>query len=327
MITRLLVPLDGSVLAESALPVARRLAQALQGTLILFRVPDVPLSDVSLSVMEAEEEQARAYLTQTALRPELADIRIETMTLCGAVAPSILAAMQTAQADLVVMSSHGRSGITRLALGSVAEQVIRQTTVPVLILHRSPTGEAFHLIPPVALVALDGSERAEAVLGPAADVLAAFAVPEEGTMHLIRIVAPPVEIPASLEPLAPPFERGDRNVQEAENYLLRLTKLLQRDGIGGHHPTVTSSLWVADEIGPTLARAAEQASLEAHEAAFLALASHGRGRWKADSIAMSILEHNTLPLLIVHVPAEHGSVAPGAFPDQAPEETPEQGQG
>ncbi len=242
MITRLLVPLDGSALAESVLPVAARMTRTLQGTLILFRVPDVPLADMPLSAIEAEEERARTYLKQIALRPELADTRLETQTLCGAVAQGILDAIQTAQVDLLVMSSHGRSGFSRLALGSVAEHVIRHAEVPVLVLHRPRVSEAPRPTVPIALGALDGSERAEAVLGPAADVLEALTAPEEGALHLVRVVAPPVEIRASAGQPAPQLERGDRIVQEAEDYVLRLAERLRTEGIDGHHPAVTWSL-------------------------------------------------------------------------------------
>ncbi len=86
MITRILVPLDGSALAESALPVAAQLTRALQGTLILFRVHDVPPSDVPLSVIEAQTRQVHTYLAEAALRPELVGLQIETRTLGGAAA-------------------------------------------------------------------------------------------------------------------------------------------------------------------------------------------------------------------------------------------------
>lgn len=327
MITRLLVPLDGSTHAEAALPVAAKIARALQGTLILLQIPDVPLSDLALSVIEAEEERAHLYLAQIAHRPELAGLPLETKTCCGTVARTILATIQAEQVDLLVMSSHGRSGFPRLALGSIAEQVISHTSIPVLVLPRPPVGEAIRRTIPVATVALDGSAGAETVLFSTADVLAALAAPDEGTLHLVRIVAPPVKIRASTGPAATHAERGDQTVQDAEDYLLRLDYRIQREGLAGHHPAVRWSLFVAQEIGPTLVYAAERAGPEASRALFLALASHGRGRWKAGSIAMSILEHRRLPLLLVRIPPRHDGAESGAFPDRTPSETPVSGQG
>ena len=254
MITRLLIPLDGSALAEAVLPVAAQVTRVLQGTVILFRAASVPLSDVPLSVIEAEAEKAQTYLAKIALRPELAGLQVETRTLGGAAALNILDAVQEYQADLLVMSSHGRSGITRRVLGSVAEHVIQHAPVPVLVLHGPREGEPQRKAAPVALVALDGSPRAETALLPAAEVLAALAAPEEGTLHLVRIVAPPVEIRAAApsEHLTPLLEREDEILRAAEDYLLSLSERLQSQGLGGHHLAVTWSLYVSEEISTTL---------------------------------------------------------------------------
>src|SRR5260370_9621258 len=108
MITRILVPLDGSTLAESVLPVAAQLTGALQGTLILFRVYDVPPSDVSLRVIEAAAEEAQTYLAGVALRPDLAGLKVGTKTLAGAAARNLLDAGQEDQADLRGVGSPGR---------------------------------------------------------------------------------------------------------------------------------------------------------------------------------------------------------------------------
>jgi nucleotide-binding universal stress UspA family protein len=307
MITRILVPLDGSALAESALPVAAQLTRALGGALILFRAYDVPPTDVPLSVIEAQARQADTYLAEVVLRPDLVGLRVETRTLGGAAARGILDAVQEYQADLLVMSSHGRSGFTRLALGSVAEHVIRHAPVPVLVLHRPREGEPAHRAAPVALVALDGSLQAETALQPASEVLSALSSPHEGTLHLVRVVAPPVEIRAPVpagQPV-PLLEREDERLRAAEGYLLRLAERLQAEGLGGHHPAVTWSLHVSQEISASLIHAGEQADQEGHEALFLARASHGRGapaRFAAGgSIAADLLEHSALPLLIVPV--------------------------
>ncbi len=203
------------------------------------------------------------------------------------------------------MSSHGRSGFTRWALGSVAEHVIRHAPVPVLVLHRPWEGEPLRKTAPVALVALDGSLLAETALAPAAEVLAALAAPEAGTLHLVRIVAPPVEIraPVSSEQPTLLLEREDETLRAAEDYLLRLKTRLEAEGLGGHHPAVTWSLHVSEEIVTSLIHAGEQADQEGHEALFLALATHGRSareRWAAGgNIAVGVLEHSAFPLLMV----------------------------
>ena len=307
MITRILVPLDGSALAESALPVAAQVTRAIEGTLILFRAYDITQSDYIEAIMDAEAEEAQTYLAGIAHRPELAGLQIETREIGGAAAHNILDAVQAYQADLLVMSSHGRSGFTRWALGSVAEYVIRHAPVPVLVLHEPHESKPLHTASPTALVALDGSLRAESALGPAADVLAALAAPQDGTLHLVRVVAPPVEIhseSASMHP-TPLIKREDAILREAEDYLLRLSERIQTHGIDGHHPTASWSLHVAEEVTPALVHAGQ----EGRETLFLALATHGRGsleRWKSGSIAAAFLEQSTLPLLIVLAPETKG---------------------
>lgn len=318
MITRILVPLDGSALAESALPVAAQLTRALGGTLILFRASDVPPSDVPLSVIEAQARQAQTYLAEVALRPELVGLQVETKTLGGAAALNILDAVQEYQADLLVMSSHGRSGISRLALGSVAEHVIRHAPVPVLVLHRPREGKSLRETAPVALVALDGSPLAESALLPAAEVLSALAAPEGAILHLVRVVAPPVEIhAAALSGQATLLlEREDERLRAAEEYLILLSERLVAEGLGGRHPTVTWSLHVSEDISTSLIHAGERVDQEGHEALLLALATHGRNlldrRAAGGSIAMGVLEHTALPLLIVRVKEDPGVERPSA---------------
>lgn len=111
--------------------------------------------------MEAEEEISHAYLAR---HPDLAGLPVATLALCGAVAQGILDAVQAEYVDLVVMSSHGRSGFRRLALGSVTERVIRHAPVPILVLHRPrATPVPLHTSSPfpqspLVVVTLDGSE-------------------------------------------------------------------------------------------------------------------------------------------------------------------------
>src|SRR5579885_1477644 len=93
-------------------------------------------------------------------------------------------------------------------------RVIRHALIPVLVLHQSRTGESSSTLLPVTLVTLDGSPYTEAALNPTADVLAALPAPEEGIMHLVRVIAPPVEIRASAKQPPSPLERGDRIVRE-----------------------------------------------------------------------------------------------------------------
>ena len=135
-LNKILVPLDGSTLAEDALPAACDFADRDGATISLLRAAEAmtrPGGDtVDAQVMAVRE--AEEYLASVVRR--LADKgvrRVETHVWYGPPAAAIVEAALTQKADLIVMSTHGRSGLGRLVLGSVAESVLRGTTVPILI--------------------------------------------------------------------------------------------------------------------------------------------------------------------------------------------------
>ena len=143
MYTRIVVPLDGSDIAEQALATAEDLAQATGATLHLVRVVEFPSTSYAYvygAMIESEaltvqlEDQitlATEYLTEVA-RP-LADqgIAVTTEVRHGIACRELIGAMMPG--DLFVIASHGRSGVARWFLGSVAEEITRHATVPVLL--------------------------------------------------------------------------------------------------------------------------------------------------------------------------------------------------
>ena len=134
----ILVPLDGSLLAEAALPKAVELIRSsAEGTLILLRaaeattVPGVDPIDAQVSVVREAED----YLETVAARlREDGILRVRTSVWYGAAVPSILEAARLAKPDLIMMSTHGPSGVSRLVLGSVAESVLRSTRTPIFLI-------------------------------------------------------------------------------------------------------------------------------------------------------------------------------------------------
>ena len=144
-IRRLLVPLDGSELAEGALPVAERYAKRLAAPVTLIRVinpvahlPPVygagslPSSwEVNDEVIKVEEEDAAAYLARVAQRLEDSGQTVERRVERGTAVGKIAGAIQPG--DVIVMTSHGRSGVGRWVLGSVAEKLVREAPAPVLL--------------------------------------------------------------------------------------------------------------------------------------------------------------------------------------------------
>ena len=137
-LAKILVPLDGSALAETALPSAAALADATGAALLLLRAAEAP----AFAVGDPTEAQVRVvreaeeYLDAVKRRLQ-ADTRapIATAVWYGNPAETIAEAARFNRADMVVMTTHGRSGLGRILLGSVAESVIRSTATPILVLH------------------------------------------------------------------------------------------------------------------------------------------------------------------------------------------------
>lgn len=136
-IERILVPLDGSDLAEAALETALDiLAEQPTTTLVLVRAAEVaPSSGAGAADERARDiREAESYLNGVAagLR-ECGITRVKTAVWCGPAAPTIVEVAGTEKVDLIIMSSHGRGGAGRLIFGSVAESVLHGTRTPILL--------------------------------------------------------------------------------------------------------------------------------------------------------------------------------------------------
>ena len=145
----ILVPLDGSALAETALAHAQGLATQMHSSVVLLRVSVYPsydflFVDPQLAAtlrqdVERVHEEERHYLQQTAARLKRAGLRVSAELREGDVAEMILETAASSHADLIVMSTHGRSGLSRWLMGSVANRVIHHASIPVLLIRDSPT--------------------------------------------------------------------------------------------------------------------------------------------------------------------------------------------
>jgi nucleotide-binding universal stress UspA family protein len=138
-----LVPLDGSRLAEGALDAATGFGRA-GATLVLLRATEAhgtAFTDAAEAQVSAVRE-AEGYLDSVAARVRRAGVaRVETSVWYGPPVEAIADAAQLRKTDLIVMSTHGRSGLGRLVLGSVAESVLRATSTPILLLRpETPAG-------------------------------------------------------------------------------------------------------------------------------------------------------------------------------------------
>ena len=141
MYNRILLPLDGSALAEKALPHAIAQAERFQAELILLKVLELLPKDrrLSSSIVKATydltETLAREYLAQVALNVQKHKIPVQAITVEGRPHAEIVQYAETNAVDLIVMSTHGYSGFGRWLMGSVADRVARGASVPVLLVH------------------------------------------------------------------------------------------------------------------------------------------------------------------------------------------------
>jgi len=205
MFGRIMVPLDGSELAERALPCAERLARLMGATLHLVRVAGPVFETTNSAVPETETETelerddadflvaemraAEAYLARVHDRLSDAGLAVHAQRVSGTIAGALLDYAREADIDLVVLCSHGRTGLARFPLGSVAEHLLRHGTTPVLLVRAFGGPVTLER----AVVPLDGSEQAEAALG-VVDQLARSVVRE---VTLVRVIETGGEGPAA----------------------------------------------------------------------------------------------------------------------------------
>ncbi|MBP8002808.1 MAG: universal stress protein [Chloroflexi bacterium] len=141
MYKKILVPLDGSPLAEAVLPHAQALAQSEGAELVLLRVAVDPgaefaFADPALAagIIQEMEEETKAYMAGIAARMKEAGYLASTMMREGPIAETILAVAEETQADVIAMSTHGRSGLSRWLMGSIADRVVKHSHVPVMVI-------------------------------------------------------------------------------------------------------------------------------------------------------------------------------------------------
>jgi nucleotide-binding universal stress UspA family protein len=140
-----IVPLDGSELAETIIPFLLEIAGPLDMSVMLLRVvePMTPVvvegsAHVVLEDVEARRRDAEEYLAPLAAALRARGVSVETAVRRGQpVSEEILAAAREAGADLIAMTTHGRSGLGRLLFGSVAEALLRQAPMPVFLLRQT----------------------------------------------------------------------------------------------------------------------------------------------------------------------------------------------
>lgn len=140
MYQKVLVPLDGSPLAEAVLPHAKILAESKNAEIVLLRVAVDPAAEFAFTdpglaaqVVGEMKSEARSYMDSVRTQLHRENFRATMLIREGPIAETILAVAQEVGANIIAMSTHGRTGASRWLLGSIAERVVHHARVPVLL--------------------------------------------------------------------------------------------------------------------------------------------------------------------------------------------------
>jgi nucleotide-binding universal stress UspA family protein len=225
---RILVPVDGSTFAEYALPHAVHVARTTGARLVLAlvhsRYAPAAMDPAMRRMMDdwedAEADREAAYLRNLAARiAEEHGLAVLPRLLSGEINPAILNEVRQQEAGLVVLTTHGRAGLERAWLGSVADALLRDLDVPALVIRPDADGEPPPAVAPGyrrVVVALDGSGRAEKAIAPA------LALSEPGArVTLLRMAAPGAAVTSPFVPFAPQMsdDESRRRQEAARSYL------------------------------------------------------------------------------------------------------------
>jgi nucleotide-binding universal stress UspA family protein len=254
--------------------------------------------------------ESQAYLERVRTYEHLDGIPVHIEAIAGIPAQAILQFAHTHQVDLIIMGSHGATGFKRWILGSVAQQLVRHSTVPVLVLRHSGSSESIdltHLMhSPRILIALDGSPQAEAALLPAAQLCAALAAPEHGAAHLIYTIHH-ISVSADKQK-AIADKLNEETLAEAEGYLMSVKQRFLTGDLSHLHLSVTTSVVPhasASEIWKKVLEESERIddSRGYTGSDLIAMATHGRDGFQhllEGSITEQVMDATPRPLLVVH---------------------------
>ena len=298
-IRHVLVPLDGSPLAECALPWAVAVAEALGARVTLLRVLERPAVSNSTSHHHdavdwaLRRAQAQSWLAAIDRDLKARHVRSSIELLEGRPAEQIVNFAGTRQVDLVVLSSHGEGGLSGWALSSTALMVVARTRGSVLIVpaHGAEGQRIGDVRLRRLLVPLDCSPRAECVL-PLATALSRAHDAEMIFAHVVPEPEMPRRLPPSTEDVAMASRLTERNRLEGERYLDEL-----RDRFLGQKLRVGTRLVVASRRARAIWTMADEAAVD-----LVLVSAHGQSgdvRERCGSVAARLLEESRRPIMIL----------------------------
>lgn len=308
-----MAPTEGSDTEKAALSVAVKLAQRFEADLRLVRVQTAPL------VIETVARPPVLEITETTLHEErvarlrklealgselrsLGDIRVMTALEDGPVGPTLRDYARKFNVDLIVMSSHSRGGLKRVALGSITDYLIRHTNIPVLVV-RTPNslfGATPHESVSRIVVPLDGSALAEQIL-PA---VASLALRLNSTVSLLQVLTPLTYSQSQI--MQPGLPWWDADIAAADSYLARAASYLTEEGVA-----VSKDVILSDNVSTAILDYATR--MRADLIAIATSGSGGMSRLVFGTVADDVTRESPVSLLVFHPRQEAVlSESPGA---------------
>jgi nucleotide-binding universal stress UspA family protein len=298
MFDPILVPLDGSLLAECVLPHAVAVAQAFNARIILLRVLEKNQANGSAQIFDLlnwqiKKTEARLYLEKVSARLSKSQLQITATVLEGLAAETITEFAENQGAKLVILSSHGRSGLSQWGISSVTQKIIFSAPSSILIIraHQPSTNELMEQPYRQILIPLDGSRRAENAL-PLTTLMARF---HQAQVHIVHVVKKPEmarHMPLTPEDIDLSNRIVERNREVAVRYLDQLRSRSHLDGI-----QLQTHLLTSDNAMAAIHDLVEQEHIE-----MVALSAHGysgNNQWPYGSLVNNFILYSTVPLLIV----------------------------
>lgn len=287
----IVVPLDGTALGERALPAALNVARRTGARLELVHVHTArrenPMPEVR-TLEEVKRLKERRYLLGLASAVSSRHgTPVQASLLEGAVVPAILEYATGCRADLIVLATHARAGLSRSVLGSVADELVRRSGMPVLTV--GPRSLSPHVLGEgtwdTVAVPLDGSALAEQVLGSVARI-------SPQTLLLVQVLSPVDHVGLAGRTYVLETARGleATRTRAAERYLQTVARSMQ-----GLIPRVSTRVVVAEDVPAAIVEQAKSG-----EADLIALSTHGRSglsRLVLGSVADRLVRVSPLPVL------------------------------
>jgi nucleotide-binding universal stress UspA family protein len=296
MLNHILLPLDGSPLAEKVLPHAIALAEAFDSELTLLRVVfrDSQANQqgmVNPMNWQMRKSEAESYLK--AVQNKLAELNIHSKVqiMEGSPAQQIIEFAQNESVDLIILSSHGRSGISAWNINSTVQKVLLRAYMPVMIIraYQESSGELLGLKYERLFLPLDGSRRAECIL-PLAKSICTAQGSKIFLAHVVEEPKLPRQTPLSDDVESLIDELRQINIKEAEKYMQEIENQFQQENY---------EIIIESSKQPTVAL---HNLIDREKIDLVLLSAHGyagENRWPYGKIALNFIAYGTTPLIII----------------------------